>query len=126
MLSVAKTVTAAAWSVKMFIFAIPTFRTMFVPKRDSLGFVSINDFYDYIRCIFDDINKSVINKRYSDYALQINPETLEFTINPIDEIMMTDDTYPLKDLIRPSSFAGGVSGNYEAVEQVVSKYLSYC
>ena len=76
--------------------------------------------------IFDDINKSVVNKQYSNYALQINPETLEFTINPIDEITMTNDTYPLKDLIRPSSFAGGVSGNYEAVEQVVSKYLSYC
>ena len=118
--------TAAAWSVKMCIFANQTFRTMFVPKRDSLGFVSINDFYDYIRCIFDDINKSVVNKQYSNYALQINPETLEFTINPIDEITMTNDTYPLKDLIRPSSFAGGVSGNYEALEQVVSKYLSYC
>ena len=118
--------TAAAWSAKMCTFAIPTFRTMFVPKRDSLGFVSINDFYDYIRCIFDDINKSVVNKQYDDYALQINPETLEFSISRIDEITMTDDTYPLKDLIRPSSFAGGVSGNYEAVEQVVSKYLSYC
>ena len=54
----AKTVTAAAWLVKMCIFAIPTISTMFVPKRDSLGFVSINDFYDYIRCIFDDINQT--------------------------------------------------------------------
>ena len=118
--------TAAAWSVKMCIFANPTFRTMFVPKRDSLGFVSINDFYDYIRCIFDDINKSVVNKQYSNYALQINPETLEYQIGKIDELPKSEHTYPLKEMAVPYFLPNEVRAKYEAVEEIVRQYLSFC
>ena len=101
--------------------------SMMIPKRDALGLTTIDDFYDYVRSIFADINKCMEGNRfYYDYALQINPETLEYQIGKIDELPKSDATYPLKEMAVPYFLPNEVRAKYEAVEEIVRQYLSFC
>ena len=100
---------------------------MMIPQRDALGLTTIDDFYDYVRSIFADINKCMAGNRfYYEYALQINPETLEYEIGKIDELPISQDTYPLKEMAVPYFLPNEVRAKYETVEEIVRKYLSFC
>ena len=100
---------------------------MMIPQRDALGLTTIDEFYDYARCIFADINKCMEGNRfYYDYALQINPETLEYQIGKIDELPKSEATYPLKEMAVPYYLPNEVRAKYEAVEEIVRQYLSFC
>ena len=112
---------------KMFTFAHQNAIIMMIPKRDALGLTSLDEFYDYARSIFTDINKCMEGNRfYYDYALQINPETLEYEIGKIDELPISQDTYPLKEMAVPYFLPNEVRAKYDAVEEIVRKYLSFC
>ena len=100
---------------------------MMIPKRDALGLTTIDEFYDYARCIFADINKCMEgNRYYFEYALQINPATLEYQIGKIDELPKSEATYPLKEMAVPYFLPNEVRAKYEAVEEIVRQYLSFC
>ena len=58
--------------------------------------------------------------------MQINPETLEYEIGKIDELPISLDTYPLKEMAVPYFLPNKVRAKYEAVEEIVRQYLSFC
>ena len=98
-----------------------------IPQRDANGFTTVTDFYDYILCIFTDINKCMLeNKFYNEYALHIDRETLEYRIGKIEELPKIKDTYPLGEMAMPSFRLNHVCAKYEMVEEIVRGYLSFC
>lgn len=90
---------------------------------DEYGFVSYQDFREYAYMVSEAIGDYSPFDDCEDYALVINGDTLDFQVFPITEIEINEDTYPLKDLVRKADDGDYLETDYEAVEDVVGKYL---
>ena len=51
---------------------------------------------------------------------------MEYEIGKIDELPISLDTYPLKEMAVPYFLPNEVRAKYETVEEIVRKYLSFC
>lgn len=92
-------------------------------SEDEYGFVSYQDFKAYCYKVSDAIEEYSPFDDCGDYALVINGDTLDFEVCPISEIEINEDTYPLKDLVRKTDDGNGLEVDFEAVDDVVGKYL---
>ncbi len=91
--------------------------------EDEYGFVSYQDFRAYSDKVCESVEEYSPFDDREDYALVINGDTLDFEVCPIAEIEISDDTYPLKDLLRVAEDGSGHEVDFEAVDDVVGKYL---
>ena len=91
--------------------------------EDEYGFVSYQDFKAYANKVFDAIEEYSPFDDCENYALVINGDTLDFEVRLISEIEINEDTYPLKDLVRDTEGETGLEVDFEAVDDVVGKYL---
>ena len=92
-------------------------------SEDEYGFVSYQDFKAYCYKVSEAIEEYSPFDDCGDYALVINGDTLDFEVCPIAEIEINEDTFPLKDLVRKADDENGLEVDYEAVDDVVGKYL---
>ena len=91
--------------------------------EDEYGFVFYKDFKAYANKVFDAIEEYSPFDDCENYALVINGDTLDFEVRLISEIEINEDTYPLKDLVRDTEGETGLEVDFEAVDDVVGKYL---
>ncbi len=91
--------------------------------EDEFGFVSYQDFKAYSYKVCEALEEYSPFDDCEDYALVINGDTLDFEVCPIAEIEINEDTYPLKDLVREADDGSGLEVDYEAIDDVVGKYL---
>lgn len=92
-------------------------------EEDEYGFVSYQDFKAYSYKVCEAVEEYSPFDDCGDYALVINGNTLDFEISPIADIEINEDTYPLKDLVRKADDGSGLEVDYEAIDDVVGKYL---
>ena len=90
---------------------------------DEYGFVSYQDFREYVYKINDAIDDYSPFDDCEDFALVINGDNLDFQVCPIAEIEINEDTYPLKDLVRKADDGEYLETDLEAIEDVAGKYL---
>lgn len=91
--------------------------------EDEYGFVSYQDFKAYSIKLCEAVEEYSPFNDCEDYALVINGDTLDFEVSPIAEIEMNEDTYPLKDLVRKADDGDYLEADFEAIDDVVGKYL---
>ena len=91
--------------------------------KDEFGFVSYQVFKAYSYEVCEAVEEYSPFYDCWDYALVINRSTLDFEISPIADIEINEDTYLLKDLVRVTDDGKGLEVDYEAVKDVVGKYL---
>lgn len=91
--------------------------------EDKYGFVSYQDFRAYSYKVYEAVEEYSPFDDCEDYALVIDRNTLDFQISPIAEIEINDDTYPLKELLRKGDDGDYLETDFEAIDDVVGKYL---
>lgn len=92
-------------------------------SEDEYGFVSYQDFKLYSNKVADAIEKYISYDDCENYLLVINGDTLDFNVRLVTETEINEDTYPLKELVRKVDDTNDFEVDYEAVDDIVGKYL---